>query len=369
MLGRLTPTPSMAVALTALVIAIGGVATAATGGLVSDTGQVTVCVANDDIVKQLSQVISGITTAVSPKGAMRVVDPGQACADGETQLTLDHHVDAAAAEPTADAGLPKAYAAQSAAVKHMDRKLDTLAGQTLPAGNYLVEGAATVRGTNVATGETVSCWFVDATGQVIASSLGMATLLPDQGSTEEVTLPLSALLTDLPAGKLSIACKDSAAASAAAAAAGGSAGVGAAAKKRATQYYGQAQYTAQKANSSQPSRDLHGCPANSFCVWPGKDFSGQMRSTQVDYGARGTCYNVDTRDGNRSIVNNTQNRIATFETTGIEDCIDGSAYSQGPWGPNKRRYAGIDTLAPRESVANSRPGNAQGIYAVGLYDN
>ncbi|HEU0317096.1 MAG TPA: hypothetical protein VFR49_07185, partial [Solirubrobacteraceae bacterium] len=170
------PTPSMAVALTALVIAIGGVATAATGGLVSDNGQITVCVANDDIVKQLSQVISGITTAVSPKGAMRVVDPGQACAEGETQLTLDHHVDPATvpAGPTPDAGLPKAFAAQSAAVKHMDTKLDTLAGQTLPSGNYLVDGAATVRGTNVAAPETVSCWFVDATGQAIASSLRMA---------------------------------------------------------------------------------------------------------------------------------------------------------------------------------------------------
>jgi hypothetical protein len=40
------------VALTALVIAIGGVATAATGGLLNDGGQIIVFVADDDIVDE-----------------------------------------------------------------------------------------------------------------------------------------------------------------------------------------------------------------------------------------------------------------------------------------------------------------------------
>ena len=73
---RFVPSPSLAVSLAALVVAVGGVAFASIPG---PDGVIHACVANGNLVAQV----------VSLKGALRVIDSGESCAAGETPLDFN----------------------------------------------------------------------------------------------------------------------------------------------------------------------------------------------------------------------------------------------------------------------------------------
>lgn len=246
---RLRPSPAMAVAFAALIVAVGGVAIAATdSAYVGTDGEISGCVATDDVVKQLSRVVSGFTTVASPKGALRIVEPGEACAAGEARLTFSQ---SGATGAPAAAEAPKVFATQSTSTERVGARLDEIAGKTLPGGSYLVNGAATFKAPAGHDADLlVTCSFVDANGDEIVSSRRSATL--PAGGSEQITIPLSALLNDLPPGKLSIACKARPAGSAASGS-GGRAGAVRAAASGSSQPSGNAQLTAQQTGGGKPT--------------------------------------------------------------------------------------------------------------------
>lgn len=91
----------MAVALIALVVAVGGVAVAA---IPASDGTITACYANSDFIKQLVNPIDQITSVATPAGSMRAVDSSADCSSSETALTFNQKGPQGPAGPTGPKG-------------------------------------------------------------------------------------------------------------------------------------------------------------------------------------------------------------------------------------------------------------------------
>lgn len=212
--GRRSPiTPSMAVALTGLGVALGGTAFATSGAFESAEGTVQACVTQTNIVRAATDIldeatgkavapatqgVSGLvdgTKVLTPKGTLIAVSRGEKCPAGSTPQSL------AAPSPSMFVnGKPKALG---------DGKT-TLASLELPSGSYTVNAVAKVS----MIGEsgvihTIKCALVGADGKTIAGTTSQATIQTNSPD-ERVTIPILAQLTDVSAGTLTGICKDSA---------------------------------------------------------------------------------------------------------------------------------------------------------------
>lgn len=182
MLKRFLPSPAMAVALVAVVLAAGGFASARSGGGIP---------APDGVLH----------ACLTPAGSVRVTPPEEACRAGERSLTLE-----APGDPlTTDA--PIAFAARSAGTKRVGTRLTRLVSGAVPAGTYYVSGAVRVTHPEGVSEDTrITCALRRPNGNVIAASIVRHTFLKDNDAGE-VTLPVSATVDRMPAGRSSLACK------------------------------------------------------------------------------------------------------------------------------------------------------------------
>ena len=99
-------------------------------------------------------------------------------------------------------------AASSAKPVHLSDKVTPLLAKTLPAGAYLVTGNVRLDTTKtLKRDQLVRCYLAGPDGKTIESSVVTQTLPADQAGLE-VTLPLTAYIKKMPAGKLTLDCKE-----------------------------------------------------------------------------------------------------------------------------------------------------------------
>lgn len=206
-------TPSMAVALTALVVAAGGSAFAATGAFETADGVVQGCVTKTNIVRDvvggvdqltgdaLAPVTTGAnglvdtTKVLTPKGTVLAVAAGEKCPMGSTPQAL--------AAPVPVVG------STSNAVELGDKKV-SLASIELPAGTSIITATAKIAMSGESSvAHTIKCALTGPDGKTIPGTTSQATV-PANSPNERITIPINALLSDMPAGKVAGVCKDSA---------------------------------------------------------------------------------------------------------------------------------------------------------------
>ena len=322
-LRRCAPSGSMVIALAALVVAVGGVAFAATGGFVGPSGEISACVADRDLLETAVDLVAPVTHVVVKAGTMRVVKPGEACRTGESPLAFNQTGPAGPAASAEDL-LPKVFATQNTKETKVDDDMTGLAAKTLPAGSFIAQGTVQLESAkNLPVAQTFECSFVDPKGKVIAASTRTVTFAAKQAAAQSQNVPMNTLINDMPAGKLKIACEDKTPPAS---------GARAAASSGSTQ--GNAQYSAQQTETKPPS-----CASGSFCVWQEANFKGTRTDVKVDVDAKGKCYivrgHIDERlhqTGNKSIVNNTGRTVYLFDGTGFGSCNGGTATgASGDW--------------------------------------
>jgi hypothetical protein len=189
------PSPSMVVALVALVIAAGGVAVAAIPG--SD-GALHACVADGAQIG----VGSPLTPYAVPKGNLRVIDSDASCGTGETPLIID-----APPEPvTEDA--PVVFASRSKAAKHVSDKLTAITSNAVPEGQYLVTGSVRVSHPGgLEADQRVKCALLGPDRKVLPASTANATF--EKGADAgDVTIPISTVVDHAAAGMMTLACEE-----------------------------------------------------------------------------------------------------------------------------------------------------------------
>jgi hypothetical protein len=218
----------MVVSLTALVVALGGTAIAATGGFEDSAGTVQGCVAEANIVStltggvdaitdgQLSPVLGVVNSAVSsvdsatqgavsaapnvimPKGAVFVIAPGATCPDGTAPQSF-----AAAAAPQ----LPEVFSAHQGDGQTLGVGNTEVAGTTLPPGSYVVDATADVKDTGGAVGQTVECGLVGPSGRAISGTSASDSIAAHSPATD-LSLPIAAVVTEAAGGVLKLDCSD-----------------------------------------------------------------------------------------------------------------------------------------------------------------
>jgi hypothetical protein len=220
--GRFRVSPSMAVALTALVVAAGGSALAASGGFEDGAGTIQGCVAQATIVSDVTdgvdQVTGGVltpltgtvntavgglspvTSVVTPKGAVIVVAPGSSCPAGFTPQRI-----AAADEPA----VPVVHAARNTRGGPLGKIKTDVVGTTVPAGSYLVTATVDVVTDPAKAGvrQVVECALADAAG-VIPGTASEETIPPGEAADSPSTIAISQAVASVPAGQLEVVCKD-----------------------------------------------------------------------------------------------------------------------------------------------------------------
>ena len=191
-LGRCPVSPAMVVAVTALAVALGGSAIAAGGGFAGSEGTIQGCVTGPNFVRSLTGTV----------GSVIVVAPGQSCPSGTTLQTFS------AAPPTV-------LATHSAAPIPLGTADKIDAGLSLPGGNYVVNTTTQIDDpASNAANQTFTCRLVDPSGRTIPNTASSATI-PAGTPGDHLTIPITVYLTNMPAGSISVACKDPVAAASA----------------------------------------------------------------------------------------------------------------------------------------------------------
>ena len=181
---RVSISPSMVVAVIALAVALGGSAYAADGGFAGPDGTIQGCVTAPGLINSIT----------GNAGAVLIVSPGQSCPSGTKPLSLGGGQTVVSAHSAKPLQLGTSY------------KADT--SLALTGGNYLVTGTTTISETGtVATEQLIKCVLLDPSGTAIHGTATYTTL-PAGSSGLGLTIPISADLTNMPAGTISVACKD-----------------------------------------------------------------------------------------------------------------------------------------------------------------
>jgi hypothetical protein len=193
--------PSMAVALTALAVALGGSAFAAGGGFSTGDGLVQGCVATRNIVNALTDPLVNATAplagsqAITPKGSLIVVAPGETCPAGTRPQSLS------------SVGLPSFSSVHSDA-KKVGRTRSTLTEAMLPGGTYMINARAQIiQAQPSRVAQLIKCALAGPEGKTIANTTSQATV--PAGAQGRITMPISALLRNMPRGNISTVCKTS----------------------------------------------------------------------------------------------------------------------------------------------------------------
>lgn len=184
------PSPSMAVAMGALVVALGGVAVAAIPG---PDGVIHACISD------------GTQLLQQPPGTLRVIDSGASCAAGETPLNFNQTGPAAAAAGDA---MPSVYSERTTKSKTVGAKKTTLFSVTLPAGSYEVRG--TVHFTQpqpLKVDQLAECSVVDPAKKVVTDSTAIETLKAG-GGDDAANVAIDTVVANMPQGTLTIVCDD-----------------------------------------------------------------------------------------------------------------------------------------------------------------
>ncbi len=210
------PSRSMVVSLAALVVALGGVAVAAIPG---PDGVIHACVAKDDLVKQLGAALAPVTQAVSPKGALRVVDSGESCGPGETPLNFNQ-TGPPGPPAAAETGKPVVYSERTAKAKTVGSKLTTIFSAIVPAGAYEVRGDLHfAQSRPLKVDQRAECSVLGPSKRVITDSTVSETLKAG-GSADATDVPIDTVLALTHDGPITVVCRDLVAAGAQAATAG-----------------------------------------------------------------------------------------------------------------------------------------------------
>jgi hypothetical protein len=203
----------MAVALLGLAVALGGSALAATDDFTTSDGVVQACITQTNIVRSASDFVDESTgqaivpqaqgviglvdgmKVLTPKGTVLAVMPGEKCPTGSTPQSLS---------------APTPVAAATSKPVRLGDETSPLAGVTLPAGDSLVRSTVKIK----ARGEsgvihTIKCALVGPDGKTIPGTTSQVTI-PADSPDERLTIPIEAVVSDMPAGMVSPACKDSA---------------------------------------------------------------------------------------------------------------------------------------------------------------
>lgn len=197
----------MIVALTALVVALGGSALAAEGGFQNSAGTIQGCVATENLVNGVTDTLNqatagalaGATNVVTPKGALIVVAPGSSCPPGTTPQQIAASVAAALPQVVASAGAPAVALGKTNSV---------VAALALPApGNYLVNAFASINASgDFPVDEILACVLVNG-GKVVPSTEIDVSIPPTNTTNSRLTVPISVLARNMIAGKLAVDCK------------------------------------------------------------------------------------------------------------------------------------------------------------------
>jgi small secreted domain DUF320 len=200
---RFVPSPSMAVSLAALVVAVGGVAVAAIPG---PDGVIHACIADGNLITQVGTALAPTTELVSPKGALRVIDSGESCGAGETPLNFDQ---TGPPGPQATASGPQTiYSERAAKGLTVGAKSATVFSALLPAGSYDVVGNVHVAQPHaLKTDQRAECWVIGPSKRVITDSTVSQTLTAG-GGEDATNLAIDTVVADMPAGRVSVTCED-----------------------------------------------------------------------------------------------------------------------------------------------------------------
>jgi hypothetical protein len=176
----------MAVALAALVVALGGSAFAAGGGFAGPDGTIQGCVTEPGFINSIT----------GTAGAVIIVAPGETCPPNTVPQTF--------------AGPPTTVATHSTKKVPLGTSNKVDAQLTLSGGNYFISGTTTItEHAKVTVEQIITCVLLDPNGKTIPNTTAYVTL-PANTSGEELTIPISADLTNMPPGNISEACKESA---------------------------------------------------------------------------------------------------------------------------------------------------------------
>ncbi len=182
--------------MTALVVAVGGVAIAADGGFVNDEGLIQGCVAEKNIVNSLTDpVIGGLSHVITPQGALLVPKPGEDCPAGSKALSF------------ASNALPKVFASEPAKPTELSKGKAEIAGAMLDAGDHVVNATAVISNPGFSNAQTIKCALVGSDGKTITGTTSTATV-PAGSENARLTLPITAIVSDVPAGELTLQCKN-----------------------------------------------------------------------------------------------------------------------------------------------------------------
>lgn len=199
---RLVPSPAVAVSMAALIVALCGVAVAAIPG---PDGVIHACIAKDDLVKQLGAALAPITQAVSPKGALRVIDSGESCGAGETALNFNQTGPPASG---AASSTPTVFSERTRKNQMVGSKMTTVFSATLPAGSYEVRGNLHfAQPKALKVDQRAVCAVIGPSGKVITDSTVSETLKA-AGSNDVANLGIDTVIDQMPQGTVTVACED-----------------------------------------------------------------------------------------------------------------------------------------------------------------
>ena len=195
---------ALVVALVALVVALGGIAVGQAGsGGVGENGVIRSCVAQD--------------------GSLRVLRTGESCHSGERPLLLR------AASGLVTENSQVAFASRTGKPRAIIRNRWTpVTSNAVAKGSYAVSGAVRIdHHGRLDRDARIRCGLRLPNGRLIPASVAAATF--EKGDAGDTVLPISVTIDRMPAGRLTLACKEIARsgrrATAAAAPAPGSPGV------------------------------------------------------------------------------------------------------------------------------------------------
>lgn len=189
------PSPSMAVALLALVLAAGGVAVASIPG---PDGSIKACVADGGRIG----IGSELSPYAVPKGTLRVVDSGASCGSGETPLTIGAPENPVTEDP------PLVFAARTATSKRLRDRRSAVTSNAVAAGQYLVVGAVRVSHPGgIVRDQRVKCAVLANGDKVVPGSTVFVTF--ERGADGgDVTIPISTVIENATAGLVKVACEE-----------------------------------------------------------------------------------------------------------------------------------------------------------------
>jgi hypothetical protein len=185
LVSKMMPSPSMVVALVALVVALGGVAAASIPG---PDGVIQACVSQGGGFLQ------------TPPGTIRVIDSGASCDPDEIPLALN--------QPPPASQMPTVYSERSQQGTMVGAKPTPVFTETLPAGSYEVTGHLQITQPNeLKAAQRAECSVLDPANQVVEDST-VAQTLPAGSGEDTADLDIDTVVATMPQGTLTISCED-----------------------------------------------------------------------------------------------------------------------------------------------------------------